>query len=108
MVEKMTKKMCECVLGAVMALMVAPAAVAGADNDNKDAEFTNYLASNGIHLGTASQTGTMGRTMCQDLAAGYTQDDEVDQLKLRMDQAQAKLFVLAATAEYCPEKHKKS
>ncbi|OBG20349.1 DUF732 domain-containing protein [Mycobacterium sp. 852002-51057_SCH5723018] len=102
----MTKKMCECMLGAVMALMLVPAAVASADN--KDAEFTNYLASNGIHLGTTSQTGNMGRTMCQDLDAGYTQDDEMDQLKLRMDQAQAKLFVLAAIAEYCPDKHKKA
>lgn len=109
--EKMTKKMCQCTLGAVMALMLAPAAVAGADSPdtdaaNKDVEFTNYLASNGIHLGTASETGNMGRTMCQDLAAGYTQNDEMDQLKLRMDAAQARLFVLAAIAEYCPEKHK--
>jgi hypothetical protein len=101
------KKMRECMLGAAMALMLAPAAVASADNtDNKDVEFTNYLASSGIHLGTPSQTGNMGRTMCQDLAAGYTQNDEVDQLKLRMDQSQARLFVLAATAEYCPDKHK--
>ncbi len=100
----MTKKMFGCVLGAAMALTLAPAAVASADN--KDAEFTNYLASNGIHLGTTSQTGNMGRTMCQDLAAGYTQNDEIDQLKLRMDQAQARLFVLAATTEYCPDKHK--
>jgi hypothetical protein len=103
-VQMMTKKMCGCMLGAAMVLMLAPAAVASADN--KDAEFTNYLASNGIQLGTTSQTGNMGRTMCQDLAAGYTQNDEIDQLKLRMDQAQARLFVLAATAEYCPDKHK--
>ena len=100
----MTKKISGCVLGAAMVLMLAPAAVASADD--KDAEFTNYLASNGIHLGTTSQTGNMGRTMCQDLAAGYTPNDEVDQLKLRMDQAQARLFVIAATAEYCPDKHK--
>ncbi len=103
-VGEMTKNMCGCILGAVMAMLLAPAAVASADN--KDAEFTNYLASNGIHLGTASQTGEMGRTMCQDLSAGYTPNDEIDQLKLRMDQAQARLFVLAATAEYCPDKHK--
>jgi hypothetical protein len=101
---EMTKKMCGCMLGAAMVLMLAPAAVARADD--KDAEFTNYLASNGIHLGNASQTGNIGRTMCQDLSAGYSQNDEVDQLKLRMDQNQARLFVLAATAEYCPEKHK--
>ena len=101
----MTKKIFECMLGAVMALMLAPAAVASADNDNKDAEFTNYLASAGIHVGTTSETGNMGRTMCQDLDAGYTQNDEVDQLKVRMDQPQARLFVLAAIAEYCPEKH---
>ncbi len=102
----MIKKVSGCVIGAAMALMVVPAAVAGADN--KDAEFTNYLASNGIHLGDASQTGNMGRTMCQDLSAGYTPSDEIDQLKMRMDQAQARLFVLAATAEYCPDKHKSS
>ena len=102
----MTKKMSGSMLGAVAALMLlAHAAVARADNDNKDAEFTNYLTSSGIHLGTASQTGNMGRTLCQDLNAGYTQNDEIDQLKLRMDQAQAKLFVLAAIAEYCPDKH---
>lgn len=102
----MIRKMCGCILGAAMALTLASAAVASADNDNKDVEFTNYLASSGIHLGTPAQTGNMGRTMCQDLAAGYTQNDEIDQLKLKMDQNQARLFVLAATAEYCPEKHK--
>jgi hypothetical protein len=103
-VGEMIKKMCGCLLGAAMALMLVPATVAR--GDDKDAEFTNYLASNGIHLGNASQTGNMGRTMCQDLSAGYSQNDEIDQLKLRMDQNQARLFVLAATAEYCPEKHK--
>jgi hypothetical protein len=29
----------------------------------------------------------------------------VNQLTQRLSQDQAKLFVLAATAEYCPEKH---
>lgn len=100
----MTKKICECMFGALLALMLVPTAVASADN--KDAEFASYLESDGIHLGTPSQTANMGRAMCQDLDAGYTQNDEVTQLTQRLSQDQAKLFVLAATAEYCPEKHK--
>jgi hypothetical protein len=100
----MTKKICQGLLGALLALMLVPAA--GASADNKDAEFARYLESDGIHLGTPAQTAAMGRTMCQDLDAGYTQNDEVTQLTQRISQDQAKLFVLAATAEYCPEKHK--
>jgi hypothetical protein len=100
----MTKKICEFMFGALLALMLVPTAVASADN--KDAEFARYLESDGIHLGTPSQTANMGRAMCQDLDAGYTQNDEVTQLTQRLSQDQAKLFVLAATAEYCPEKHK--
>lgn len=100
----MTKKICQGLFGALLALVLAPAA--GASADNKDAEFARYLESDGIHLGTPAQTADMGRAMCQDLAAGYTQNDEVTQLTQRLSQEQARLFVLAATAEYCPEKHK--
>jgi Spy/CpxP family protein refolding chaperone len=99
----MTKKVCACMFGALLALMLVPAVAASAEN--KDAEFTSYLESDGIHLGTASETANMGRAMCQDLDAGYTQSDEVNQLTQRLSQDQAKLFVLAATAEYCPSKH---
>ena len=91
--------------GALLAVMLVPAAVASADNT--DADFSSYLESHGIQLGTASQTANMARTMCQDLAGGYTQTDEIDQLTgaHRLSQAQAQAFVGAATADYCPNKH---
>ncbi|ORW64146.1 DUF732 domain-containing protein [Mycobacterium saskatchewanense] len=86
------------------AAMFLTAALAHADD--RDADFTNYLAEHGIHLGTASQTGNMARTMCQDLEAGYNQSDEVKQLtEHQLSQAQAEFFVGAATAEYCPKYH---
>jgi hypothetical protein len=101
----MTKKLCACTFGALLVVMLVPAAVASADQS--DADFTNYLDSHGIHLGTASQTVNMARVMCQDLDVGYTQSDEVDQLTgaHRLSQPQAQLFVGAATAEYCPNHH---
>jgi hypothetical protein len=105
-VALMTRKVLGSVLGAVLAVMVAPGALAHADG--KDVEFNNYLSSNGIHMGSAPETANMGHTLCQDLDSGYTQKDEIDQLTQRVSQAQARLFVLAAVAEYCPEKHGKS
>ena len=101
----MTKKICACTFGALLAVMLVPGAVASADQT--DADFTNYLDSHGVHLGTASQTVNMARVMCHDLDAGYTEKDEVDQLTgaHRLSQAQAQLFVGAATAEYCPNHH---
>jgi hypothetical protein len=101
----MTKKMCACAFGPLLAVVLVPPAVASADQS--DADFTNYLDSHGVHLGTASQTVNMARVMCQDLDAGYTQTDEVDQLTgaHRLSQPQAQLFVGAATAEYCPNRH---
>jgi len=104
----MTKKLCACTLGALLAVMLVPAAVASADQT--DADFTGYLDSHGVRLGTASQTVNMARMMCQDLDAGYTQTDEVDQLTgaHRLSQAQAQLFVGAATAAYCPTHHSPS
>ncbi len=90
--------------GVLAAVLLWPAAVAHADE--KDVDFTNFLAMHGIHLGTASQTGNMARTMCQDLDAGYTQSDEVKELtEHQLSQAQAEFFVGAATAEYCPKYH---
>ncbi len=101
----MTKKICACTFGALLAVMLVPATVASADQT--DADFTNYLDSHGIHLGTAPQTVNMARVMCHDLDAGYTQTDEVDQLTgaHRLSRAQAQLFVGAATADYCPNHH---
>jgi hypothetical protein len=101
----MTKKICACTFGALLAVVLVPAAVASADQT--DADFTNFLNSHGVHLGTASQTVKMARVMCHDLDAGYTQTDEVDQLTgaHRLSQPQAQLFVGAATADYCPNHH---
>ena len=101
----MTKKLSTCAFGALMALMVMPAAAARADTT--DADFVSYLGAQGIHLGTASQTVNMAHAMCQDLNAGYTQRDEVDQLlgAERLTPAQAQVFIGAATADYCPDKH---
>jgi Protein of unknown function (DUF732) len=101
----MTHKSCAYAFDALLAVMPAPAAIAGADPS--DADFTSYLDSHGIHLGTASQTVNMARVMCQDLDAGYSHTDEVDQLTgaHRLSQPHAQLFVGAATSEYCPGHH---
>ena len=100
-----TGKTIVCALGALLAVMVMPAGVARADQTDQD--FNNFLQSQGVHLGNASQTVNMARVMCQDLNAGYTQKDEVDQLtgSQKLNEAQAELFVGAATADYCPGKH---
>lgn len=104
----MTKKIYAYTLGVLLAIMLVPAGVARADQT--DADFANYLASHGIHLGTQAQAVSMARTMCSDLEGGYTQKDEVDQLtgsdKLTPDQAA--IFIGAATADYCPAKHQPS
>ncbi len=100
----MKTKISACAFGALLAVMWVPApAVAHAD----DTDFMNYLASHGINLGSQSQTVNMARVMCQDLEAGYTQKDEIDQLtgSHKLTQAQAEAFIGAATAEYCPGKH---
>ena len=100
---EMKTKIAACAFGTLLAVMFLPAGVATAD----DAEFTNYLAAHGIHLGTPAQTVNMARTMCQDLEAGYSQKDEIDQLtgSHKLTQQQAEMFIGAATAEYCPGKH---
>jgi hypothetical protein len=101
---RMTKKISACMFGALLAVFLVPA---GARADTTDAEFTQYLEAHGIHLGTPSQTAGMARTMCQDLENGYTQKDEVTQLTdaQKLSQAQAEIFIGAATADYCPNKH---
>ena len=82
-----------------------PTAVANADQTDQD--FNNYLQSHGVNLGTTDQTVNMAHVMCKDLDAGYTEKDEVDQLTgaHRLNEAQAEMFVGAATADYCPGKH---
>jgi len=94
-----------CTFGALLAVVLAPAGVARADNT--DTDFASYLQSHGINLGTATQTANLARTMCQDLENGNTQKDEVEQLtdSHRLSQAQAEIFIGAATADYCPGKH---
>lgn len=107
MTGALTKRSSVLAIGVLAAMLLLPAAVTHADE--KDAEFANLLATHGIHLGTPSQTGNMARSMCQDLDAGYTQSDEVNQLtEHHVSQAQAEFFVGAATAEYCPEHHSPS
>jgi hypothetical protein len=100
----MKKKISAYVFGALLAVMWVPTAVAHADQTDQD--FINYLTSHGINLGP-DQAVTMAHVMCQDLAAGYSQKDEVDQLTGadRLSQGQAETFIGAATADYCPGKH---
>lgn len=100
-----TVKTITCAAGALLAVTLAPAGIAHADQADDD--FGNFLQSQGVHLGSPSQEVNMARVMCQDLDAGYTQKDEVDQLtgSHRLTEAQAEMFVGAATADYCPGKH---
>jgi hypothetical protein len=101
----MKKKISACVVGAVLAVMLVPATVAQADDS--DQEFTQFVQSHGVNLGSASQTGNVARTLCSDLTDGYSQKDEVTQLtdSHKLNQQQAEFFVGAATANYCPSKH---
>lgn len=105
-VEDMTKKICAGAFGALLAVMLVPGGAARAD----DADFTSYLNSHGINLGSPAQAVNMARVMCQDLDAGYSQKDEIDQLTgtHKLTQQQAEMFIGAATAEYCPGKHSPS
>ncbi|MGO9929348.1 MAG: DUF732 domain-containing protein [Mycobacterium sp.] len=99
----MTKKISACTFGVLLAVMLAPAAVARADQT--DSDFTNFLQAHGINLGSGAVN--MAKVMCQDLGAGYSQKDEVDQLtgSHQLTQQQAEFFIGAATADYCPDKH---
>lgn len=100
--SEMTKKLATFAVGVALAAMVTPSTVARADTT--DSDFVSYLESHGIHLGNPVN---MAHVMCQDLDAGYTQKDEVDQLtgSAKLSQAQAETFIGAATADYCPGKH---
>jgi hypothetical protein len=102
---EMTTKIAACAFGALLAVMVLPASVARADQTDQD--FTSFLQTHGVQLGTAAQTVNMAHMMCKDLDSGYTQKDEVDQLTgaHRLSEGQAELFIGAATADYCPQHH---
>lgn len=101
----MKKKISACAFGALLAVAWVPMAVAHADQNDQD--FAEYLSSHGVNLGSPAQEVNMARVMCQDLDAGYSQKDEVDQLtgSHKLTQAQAETFIGAATADYCPGKH---
>jgi hypothetical protein len=101
----MKKKISAFAFGTLLAVMWVPAAVAHADQTDQD--FADYLASHGINFGSPAQAVNMAHVMCQDLEAGYSQKDEIDQLTgtHKLTQAQAETFIGAATADYCPGKH---
>src|SRR5262249_4863094 len=101
----MRKKMSACTFGALLAVMLAPTAVAHADQTDQD--FTNYLQAHGVSLGSPAVTVKAAHVMCQDIDAGYTEKDEIDQITgaHRLNQGQAQMFVAAATADYCPSHH---
>jgi hypothetical protein len=103
--SEMTKRISTFAFGVLLAAALTPSAIAHADQN--DAEFVQYLESHGIHLGSEAQTVNMARVMCQDLDAGYSQKDEIDQLtgSAKLSQKQAETFIGAATADYCPGKH---
>ena len=106
--RKRTTKISACTFGVLLAVMLAPGAVAHADQTDQD--FNNFLQSHGVNLGTPAFTVQAAHTMCSDLDAGYNERDEVAQLtgahRLNWDQAQT--FVSAATADYCPQHHPES
>ena len=103
-----SKKMYACAFAAALAVMLAPAGVASADET--DAEFATYLQAHGVNLGSPSHVVSLARTLCQDLEGGNTQKDEVAELtnSHKLTQDEAEFFVGAATADYCPGKHQPS
>ncbi len=103
--REMTKKISACAFGALLAVMLAPAAAAHADQTDQD--FTNFLQSHGVNLGSPAFNVKAAHAMCNDLDAGYTERDEVDQITgaHRLNWGQAEMFVSAATADYCPQHH---
>ncbi|MCV7091058.1 DUF732 domain-containing protein [Mycobacterium interjectum] len=104
----MTKRLTACTFGALLAVMLVPAGVARADQTDQD--FTNFLSSHGVNLGTPAFSVKAAHAMCSDLDAGYTERDEVDQITgaHRLQPTQAQMFVAAATADYCPQHHPSS
>jgi hypothetical protein len=103
--RKMATKISVWTFGALLAVMLVPTGVARADQTDQD--FTNFLSSHGVNLGTPAFTVKAARTMCHDLDAGYNERDEVDQITgaHRLNPGQAQMFVAAATADYCPQHH---
>jgi hypothetical protein len=103
--REMAKKVSACTFGVLLAVVLAPVGVARADQTDQD--FTNFLQSHGVHLGTQAFSVKAAHTLCQDLDAGYTERDEVDQITgaHRLDRGQAQMFIGAATADYCPQHH---
>jgi hypothetical protein len=103
--SEMTKKISACAFGLMLAVLVVPTGVARADET--DGEFVQFVQSHGINLGSVSQTANIAREMCKDLAAGFSQKDEIGELtnSNKLNQQQAEFFVGAATANYCPDKH---
>lgn len=93
------------VLGALLAVTLMPTGVAHADQTDQD--FTTFLQAHGVDLGSPAMTVKAAHVMCQDLDAGFTEKDEIDQLTgaHRLNQGQAQMFVGAATADYCPQHH---
>jgi len=63
--------MSACTFGVLLAVMLAPAAVARADQTDQD--FNNFVQSHGVNLGTPAFNVKAAHTMCQDLDAGYTE-----------------------------------
>jgi hypothetical protein len=104
----LTTKIAGWTFGALLAVMLGPTGVAWADQTDQD--FTTFLQSHGVSLGSPATTVKAARVMCQDLDAGYSEKDEVDQLTgaHRLNQGQAQMFVGAATADYCPQHHPSS
>ena len=80
----MTKKISACTFGALLAVLLVPAGVARADQTDQD--FTNFLQSHGVNVGTAAQTVKMAHVMCQDLDAGYTERYWRQMLQIQPDQ----------------------
>jgi hypothetical protein len=104
MIGKLTKKLSACTFGVLLAVAMVPAAVAHADQT--DSDFYELLTSHGLNLGTQAHVVDMAHVMCQDLDGGNTTADEVTQMtEHQISEDQAKLFVGAATAAYCPKYH---
>jgi hypothetical protein len=103
--REVIKRLTACTFGALLAVMLVPTGVARADQTDQD--FTNFLNSHGVSLGTPAFSVQAAHAMCHDLDAGYTERDEVDQITgaHRLQPAQAQMFVAAATADYCPQHH---
>ena len=102
----MTKKILGWALGAVVAAMVAPSALAHADPTD-DLDLYQHLLAHGINLGSEAKVIQMAQTLCQDLNSGYSQKDMIDLMTGtgNLTQEQAARFIGAATGEYCPDKH---